>query len=199
MDFTGRDSLFVIDFRKWRLRPEGEREVTESGERRRQDMERLLRLMVDAVGDDSVNTTRFPVRKPEFAGLLPTTWPELEAAGLIRPDHAHGNPTYLLTPRGWLEALRLTGELQENTATWSRAQKLVRELKDLVRGRDQYHDALEDPRHFGPDLPPGWVWNAVTSGLLRELFGPGMNAYPDPRSRFTIRVPPTFGMEPLDD
>jgi hypothetical protein len=26
-----------------------------------------------------------------------------------------------------------------------------------------------------------------------------MNAHPDPRSRFVIRVPPTFGMKPLDE
>lgn len=173
--------------------------MTESAERRMHDMETLLRFMVKTVADESVNTTRFAVRDPEFAGLLPTTWTELEAASLIAPMHSFGNPAYRLTPYGWLEALRLTGELQENSATWVRAQQLVRSFKDLVKGRSHYHDALADPREFGPALPTGWVWNAVESGLLQELFGAGMNAHPDPRSRFTIRIPPTFGMRPLDE
>ena len=92
-----------------------------------------------------------------------------------------------MTPAGWLEALRPAGELKPETQTWRRAQSMVQALKARVQGRNQFHDALVDARELTPEIPGEWAWNAITSGLLAELFGEGMNAYAD--RGLMIRVP----------
>jgi hypothetical protein len=96
--------------------------MTESAQRRQRDQHRLLRLMVESIGDGLVGKVRFQGQDSQFADILPTTWAELEADGFVGGMHSFGAPAYRLTESGWLEGLRVAGELNEDTQTWRRAQ-----------------------------------------------------------------------------
>jgi hypothetical protein len=93
--------------------------------RRRQDRDRLLKTLVELLGDDFHFERRFPVDDDAFADLLPTTWPELEGDRYLESSHAIGQAAYVLTARGWCEGLRLHREVMKGTNTWKRAQHLV--------------------------------------------------------------------------
>ena len=158
----------------------------------REDQAELLKRLLEATGDGYAMDI-YETKDPRFAGILPTSWVHLERSGYLKAQHSFGNPSYELTPDGWLVAMALTHALTTR-ATVERSQKLLRAIKARV-DRDAHLAALIDEREVAAetDLPAGWVYNALASNLLDELYeGRGYRIEYDYRSR-CFRAPVTFG------
>jgi hypothetical protein len=105
-----------------------------------------------------------------------------------------------LTGFGWITGLRLSGRLQ-SAEVRLRAQTVARALKARVKGRHGLHDELVDVRELAQELPlpVGWLWNAMDTDLLQKVFPKDrMNARLDQQHKTLIRIPPTFGSDPID-
>jgi hypothetical protein len=178
--------------------------MTIPADRQRAERRIVLIGMLNQVGEDEVRHWKF---KPgeDFADVKPSTWRELADDGLIdiAEQGFQGHILYRMNPYGWLKALDLAGQL-ETEALRARGQQLMALLKgkaDEAEGPqdDVLFDCDEDvPPESG--LPPGWVSNAITSGLLTRLFPShrinvrGVAEHPDK----LFVVPPNFGRKLVD-
>jgi hypothetical protein len=92
-----------------------EEQMTISPEMRRQNMNLALRKMSERLGEDFFDNGGFADTDPYFSEVLPTAWEELKDEGLVievqacMGEHAR----YMLTGLGWIEAIRLTGKLED--------------------------------------------------------------------------------------
>jgi hypothetical protein len=136
----------------------------------------------------------------EYQDWLNTTWLELQDAALIDDEPSSFAETkYQLTPRGWLVGLRMSGALA-SPAIVDRAGRLAGALKSHVKGRGESHDGLatfiEIVQTTG--LPEGWVFNALTAGLLEEMFpSKVMRVRIENGVSPSIWIPQTFGLNRL--
>lgn len=133
-------------------------------------------------------------REEAYAKYGTTTWVALAQTFALEPKHSSGGPQYALTPRGWLMAQRFSGQL-ESAETRARAVTLARAIKALIKGRDSHIGALLDERTLSGNtgLPVGWIYNALSSQLLNDVFPhQDMTVTYEPRHR-AFRAPPTFG------
>lgn len=148
--------------------------------------------MAADVGDDALFKKHWDVTDPRFVDLLPTTWAELVEKGFAERRRIMNAHQYHLTEQGWLAGLELNDAFDDG-AFRKRAVALVAFLKGHVKGRNPPTDALVHPSHLPPELPFGFVLNALKSGLLQRMFpDKRMNARWDPTKN--IRIPITFGM-----
>ena len=92
----------------------------------------LVRMLTD-LGDQAFVSARFQIQLERFRDLPQTTWLELEDAGYVVPVHAFGNPSFKLTGRGWIAALRAAG-LCAAPDQREAALKLRTALKDIANG-----------------------------------------------------------------
>ena len=173
--------------------------MTISPEDQRAARRRVLTGMLTQVGDDPVIGWKFELGK-DFPDVPLSAWRELTDDHLIEvyTQAFGGHITYRMTPAGWLEGLRITQALESNEVVM-RGQRLMAFLKGLSdKAQGPTDDQLLDWWYsIPPDtgLTPGWVFNAISSGLLQQLFPlHRINVYSDHRypNQF-FRVPPNFG------
>lgn len=167
--------------------------MTLSPARRESDQDRALAHMVHVIADGHL-THRFLPTDPGFAGVAPSTFPELMSQGFLRYAGNFGQPAYFVTPLGWLAGLRAAGCL-ESVELRDRCQRVVRALKARVK-----EDNRSSPLPIGvfPDVIASiaevqamWLLNALESGLLQQIFpNQQMNAFYE---RKLVKIPPTFG------
>jgi hypothetical protein len=102
----------------------------------------------------------------KFSGVHRTTWDELTQRGFAR---ATTFERYILTPRGWIEGLKLTGTFGSADFK-AKAGKLSKALKDRVKGR--HEPELVDRNEIAEEagLDEYFVYEAIDGHLLRELF-----------------------------
>lgn len=143
--------------------------MTLSSERRIGDQKTALKVMSAGVGDEALFQKYWDVTDPRFADLAPTTWAELTEKGLVEQRRVQNYRAYHLTEAGWLTGLNLNGTLAD-AAFREKAVALVVFLKSQVKGRSAASDAIVHISHLPPDLPFGFVLNALKSGLLQEMF-----------------------------
>jgi hypothetical protein len=159
-------------------------------------MRELLTAFVRRVGDRMFAEIVVGPSDDALSTLELTTWMELEQEGYLKPQHSFGCQEWQLTARGWLKGLEVSDQLNSH-ATRSRATELARALKAHVKGRASSHGEIADERDLAPriGLPEGWIYNALASNLLNEVFpGDDMTVRQDFRFR-CFRVPATFGMD----
>jgi hypothetical protein len=168
--------------------------MTVSTERRKDHVRATLVRMVDAVADSHRLDHGFRPDDPRFDSVLPTTWRDMLDAELIENRSRHD---FVLTPFGWITGLRLRGWLAGDECR-ARARKIVQALKRRVKGRHGIHDELVDVRTLAGEigLPLGWLANAMEARLIERVF-------PKDRvkvryEKLLIRIPPTFGTDPID-
>jgi hypothetical protein len=162
-------------------------------ERARQQRQLLARFAQDVGDGYCLGQFRGP-KTETFAEFDHTTWTELAGQAALEPRHVGGRPQYALTPGGWLRALRESGRLQD-PALRARAVTLVQALKAVVKGRTSHLGLLVDERALETTtgLPSGWIYNALSSGLLNEVFPDKDMTVDAAPSHRGFRVPNTFG------
>src|SRR5688572_2958319 len=104
--------------------------MTLSPETQRENQAQLLKLLLDATGDNHALAI-YETKDPRFAAILPTSWAHLESRGYVKAQHTFGNPSYQFTPAGWLFTLVLTHGITTR-GTAERAEKLLRAIKGRV-------------------------------------------------------------------
>lgn len=159
----------------------------------------VLRTMALEVGfDRDYPSVHFLVSDPKFSCVPTTTWIELKDYKRIKLVPSSGDVAYRLTGSGWVAGLEAAGFLK-GPEILTRAQAVVRTLKQHIDGRNYHHDPLIEIAALATasSQTEEWCYNAVHSGLLRQLFPTkNMNAYWDD-SDGGVRVPATFGQEPI--
>lgn len=169
--------------------------MTVAAARRKDDVRSAIVRLTEIVGDDHRIEHHFDPSDSRFTDLLETTWRELLDADLLE-DRGR---LLVMSSAGWLTGLRLSGQLQSDKVR-SRATLMVRALKARVKGRRGIHDELLDVRELAEEiaLPVGWLFNAIESHLLQRVFPKDrMNATLDSRHKLLIKIPPTFGSDPI--
>lgn len=169
---------------------------------RREDKKRTLRLMVETLGDKWFRGKYFQPSDPGFTTVLQTTWRELLDDGLLDDSaSAFNSPHFRLTARGWLRGLTYTDAIDSRDLR-DRCTRLVRALKSIVKGRNSHYDEFVSVAELavGTGLPEGWIFNAIEAGLLDVIFPDDRwDAHLDAKSKTTVRVSPTFGLNHLFD
>ena len=159
----------------------------------------VLRTMATEVGLDlEYPSVHFSVSDPKFADVPTTTWIELKDHKRVKLVAHPDGPAYRLTGSGWVSGLE-AAELLQSEEVKVRAQAVVKALKQHVDGRNYHHDPLIEIAMLAMNSgqTEEWCYNAVHSGLLKRLFpAKNMNAYWDD-SDGGVRVPATFGQEPI--
>jgi hypothetical protein len=177
-----------------------EEQMTISPEMRRQNMNLALRKMSERLGEDFFDNGGFADTDPYFSEVLPTAWEELKDEGLVievqacMGEHAR----YMLTGLGWIEAIRLTGKLEDPVFRQQVIDFKTR-LKAFVKGRQREATVSipEFSRDFG--IPQQWICNIIESGLLSRLFPSELVdlGWVDGCPRFAFEVSRSFGMKRL--
>lgn len=171
--------------------------MTLSKETRRQHLDHAMRRISEMVGDGFFEDYTFESTTPGLEDLPNTTWSELEDTSILERSPEIMVRKYRVTPNGWVEILRKTGQFQD-PETSRRAGKLVAVLKDFVGGRENTEIATDDLilKVEARGLPRGWVLSALKSDLLVALW-PTRNY----EVRFTtsnmsfMKIPSRFGMD----
>ncbi len=115
----------------------------------------------------------------------------------MKPVSHPNGPAYRLTGSGWVEGLDAAG-LLKTPALMTRAQAVVKALKQVIEGRNHHHDLLIELSVLATNSgqTEEWCFN-FHSGLLNALFPKkNMKAYWDD-SDGGVRVPATIGQEPI--
>lgn len=130
----------------------------------------------------------------KFAAVRRTTWDELVKRGFAR---ATTFDRYILTPRGWIEGLKVTGTFDDPEFK-AKAGRLSRALKARIKGRHEPEIADRNEIAAEAGLEEYFVYEAIDGHLLRELFNQ-IDAYwvPDDAMKNYIDIPPGFGLPVL--
>ena len=168
--------------------------MTISQKTRRKDKCHALVSMLDELADDRYDEHFVEIQKGRFKAIRPTTWRELQTEKFVKAAGLSEEPRYRLTQAGWLRATRERGDLgQEQTRT--RAAQLARAVKAKVNRRS-HRPAFLAPAELArsAQLPEGWVFNALATQLLSQMFPSKMMEVTYHPERY-FSVSSTFGME----
>ncbi len=130
----------------------------------------------------------------KFADVFQTTWDELVERGLAVPS---GHDCYQLTGPGWIAGLKASGQFDDPQFR-EKAGRLSRALKARVKGRHDFGYANRAELADETGLSEFFVYDAIDSQLLRELF-----SYTDAtwaerdQMKNEIDIPPRFGLDIL--
>jgi hypothetical protein len=140
--------------------------VTFSDARRTDNVNHALGILMSALGNRALSDYAFMQTSSIFAGILPTTWDELQQQSWIRTTDSL---FFFLTGSGWKAGLKLTGQLDDDFRNM--AFKLVGALKEKVAER--LEDACVCVHDFETDgITAGWVFNVVESRVLEDIDPP---------------------------
>jgi|ERR1019366_3134095 hypothetical protein len=166
--------------------------MSHSPDKRKENKESALSLMATKTEDRMILTTHFWPTDEDFKSTFETSWAELQAASLIEEAYKKEPIAYRLTGTGWIAGLRLT-PLWESAEFRKKAGQLSQTLKASVKGRKEDELALLSEITKQSGLREGFVFNAIDSHLLRELFDIS-DAEWDPASKSHVIIPKTFGL-----
>jgi hypothetical protein len=161
---------------------------------RRENALALLRVLYVALGDSPIDCTAFDSADAVYAAIQKTSWDELVSEGLLTK---RGNSLYLLTAKGWTEALFLYGNPNE-TVFLHRLGNLSKVLKDKIAGRDDSAVVLFDDVTLESGLPPGWAFNAIDAHLICRIYGRNDAGWVEGSRGRLILVPRDFGLVEID-
>lgn len=170
------------------------RNVTLSPAHREHDEDLVLAHMVEATGVALLGSQQFRVRDTAFSEVAGSSFAALAERGWLTYDGVIGEPSYSLTPAGWLEGLRRSRRLESDLLR-GRCQRVVQALRGRLK-----HDNRSSPLGVSArpdviateaDVPLPWLLNALDSGLFQAVF-PQQQMHVT-YERKLIRIPPTFG------
>ncbi len=164
---------------------------------RRTDAEKLLGALLEALGEDAIDTRLFDPNSPEFDSFLRTSWSELETSEFVASASVPPSFFYRLTPSGWVEALLRRGFLDDEGVK-SRLAGLAATLKGKVKGRTASAVVDLDSLARESGIPAGWIFNAVDSRLINRAHRRrDASWFEGARGRLVV-VPADFGMTEID-
>lgn len=145
--------------------------MTISKQVRVEALQQMIAKIAETVRD-GYSCKFFDASMPGFTEFPGTTWSELEHVGILERDAVIGVCQYRIRPRGWIQILKATGELQKEE-TKRRAGKLAAAIKTfIVHGQQSQvvgtHEVLSMLANDG--IPEDWVYCAIKSGLLNQLW-----------------------------
>lgn len=155
------------------------------------NIELALKLMMEELGDDIIYH-EFDITVPPYSDrIYPTTWKALEDSYLISVPDVINRPFRELTGYGWLEGLRITGQIEEDELK-KRAGRVMRALKDSLGGRNENAYVSTDSIASDSGTSDGFVFNVVESQFIENVFRRTGAKWED-RRKTTILVPIDFG------
>jgi hypothetical protein len=167
------------------------------GPRERGENQRLaFSLMMNALGDQAIDTTLFDSQAPPFEGvILRTAWEELVRGGYV--SNVRGS-LYRLTPKGWLAGLELSGMAQSDPYR-ARLWKVLAAMKSHVKGRQE--SKVVDLASLAAESkePEGFIFNLIESRASSPASSGrrGATWFENERGRL-VEIPVDFNMEPVD-
>src|SRR4051812_32423826 len=108
--------------------------MTLSREQRHAQLERALNLLLLLLNGRAIDCGEIDPRDPTLVELQPTTWKELEELHFVARDTEAEPPAYRLTGDGWIEALAVSRQY-EDEALAEKLGRLAAYLKKTVKGR----------------------------------------------------------------
>jgi len=160
------------------------------------DVEKLLRLMFNELGEGPYDALFVDSEQPPYNTIRLTTWKELLDRNLIS-DLAWKQ--YRLTSWGWLKAVELL-KISDDPTFAANMSKLSATLRGYVTPRPE-DDAMRDIFTVEQDsgLAHGFIYNAISSGLLDQAYSRDGGAYfaPEDHNKHVIIIPSNYGLRPL--
>lgn len=140
--------------------------MTISNQTREENMAEALKLLLERLGDRAIYKDEVLNDDPSFTGVYPTTWKDLEDVNLVSARPGLNWCHYQLTGEGWLEALRLTGEL-DTVEFQERFGRLNAALKGFIsrhqEGFQQVHVVAQQA-----EVPEDWLYNILKSHMWEQ-------------------------------
>jgi hypothetical protein len=147
---------------------------------------------------DGYSCKFFDTSMPGFGDFPGTTWSELEDMGILEDCSTIGLRRYRIKPRGWIQILNRTGGLKE-AETLHRAGRLAAALRSFVEhgtGDVVILTAYIFPKLSDAHIPEDWVYCAIQSGLLKELWlGRNYDARFTTSNQQFLEISGRFGMD----
>jgi hypothetical protein len=171
--------------------------VTLSKTVRLAELTNLLLLALQQLGDSALYAVAFSAADKQFATVPSATWQEAVELGLLLEDDSLGTTTYLLSGRGWIEALDASGALGQPALAQDLG-RLSAALKATVKGRSSSVTLTTVEASKASGLAAAWIYNVIDSNLLETRFGRRGARWHDKFAGRLIVVPVTFGMEAVD-
>lgn len=153
----------------------------------RNALEGMLRLL----GDGAIAETVFDPKEGRLEDIVKTTWTDLCDEKWLESAEIQGR--YRLTGFGWLQALRITGELKKEEFT-RRLANACASMKSYVEGRRDPAVVRLGDLAGKANVPEGWLFNFIESRFVEEFHG-RKGPHWDKRMVF---IPAEFEMAPLD-
>jgi len=160
------------------------------------DVEKLLRLLFNELGEEPYDALLADSEQPPYSVIRLTTWKELLDRDMISDM---GWKQYRLTARGWLKTIGLL-KMNDDPTFAANMSKLSATLRGYVTPRPE-NDAMRDIFTVGQDsgLAHGFIYNAISSGLLDQAYSRDGGAYfaPEDHNKHVIIIPSNYGLRPL--
>lgn len=173
--------------------------VTLSNKDREADIEKALRLMLDELGSRALDAVDINTTSVPFDGVLRTTWRELLQQGLVElVGRWNSAEVYAITGQGWLQALRITGRI-DDPAFRGQMFTLKARLQAAVKSRHLDVRLYTDEFAAASGLSEDFVYNAIESELLdneRNIHGAYWDLINAKRGQLIV-VPVQFGLPRL--
>ncbi|MBI1955635.1 MAG: hypothetical protein HYS38_04510 [Acidobacteria bacterium] len=147
--------------------------------------------MLRVLGDDAVGETVFNPEDREFENIIQTTWTDLCDEKWVEKAEAPGH--YRLTGLGWLQALRITGQIREEEFR-ERLSRTFASMKSYVKGRKGPAVVKRGELAKKAGVPEGWLFNVIESRLIEEVHGRKGPHW----DRHMVFIPADFDMVPLE-
>ena len=163
--------------------------MSHSEEKRIQNAELALKLMVEELGEGRIYGAWFLADEPPLDVIFRSTWEYLQRQGYVR--HGPGSKErYVLTPSGWLKGMELTGALRSEE-TMEKIQQLMAGLAEYVKDRKEGFDLIQTiAGKIG--LAEGFVHNIIASCYIEQVLA-RQGAELDSEQGHAIRIPSDFG------
>ena len=170
--------------------------MTHSEVGQKENINVAFRAIMAELADNSIALTFFDPNGEDFGAIYQTTWKELLDQKWAEEHELEGETVYRLTGRGWVEGLWRI-DAHKDGLLYARMGQLAASLKSRVKDRQADVVVLFHKLAEGAGLPPGWIFNAIESGLLRTVWNMRDASWED-RPGVLVKIPLNFGIKLID-
>ena len=171
--------------------------MTLSNQARTENMAVALKLLLEHLGDRAIYMGEVLGDDPAFTSIYRTTWEELADQGLVIARPGLNWCRYELTGDGWLEALKLTGQLdspefQERFGRLNATLKSFIERNTSQEGFEQVHVVAAKAA-----VTEAWLYNILESHIWEKEQNRCGARFDD--SKTMVTIPIRFNMRLLEN